>query len=549
MKALEKDRGRRYETAKEMAEDIGRHLHNEPVTASPPSATYRLHKYIRRNRSFVIAGTVVTASLLMGLIVSVAGFFQAARQRDRAIEAERQAVLARDEASSQRDVATEERDRALRAETLAAQRGEQASRKREEAEAVIDLLSELIGSANPDDLKGPNHTVRQSLDDFSVKLDGRLIDQPEVEATVRLMISDVYHQFHQHDRGLTHAERAYQLRKELYGDEHELTIRALRAKGLHLLFSQSPSTRHESRRVFDKIRELDPPLMHEDDEFAIRTKIAMTILLSRDESLAGWKALLDESTSKLGSEHPITSMVRNNYAGSLQSSEKLEEAERQIRLAVMHQETQGGSNDPVASYYRVTLALVLKQRGDHAKVKKILTEELVFQRKQLGHFNRVTFRTLGLLLDVLYLQDQTESANQLFADYVVGMKRENTEPSLFSLRWLLAMVNDRQYLASPTSSNLLELVGLIYLDWSSNADADAIASTRGFGTSLAARLLISGQPDLAGQVTQATWTLDGSVDSSDPGRDNGTAEETESKDVTSGLSVLARPKIHFGDAR
>ncbi len=533
MKALEKDRGRRYETAKEMAEDIGRHLHNEPVAASPPSVTYRLHKYVRRNRSFVIAGTVVTASLLMGLILSVAGFFQAARQRDRAIEAERQALIARDDATRQRDVATDERDRAMRAETLAAQRGEQASRKHEEAEAVIDLLSELIGSANPEDLKGPNYTVRQSLDDFSKKLDKRLIEQPEVEATIQLMISDVYRQFHQFDRGLTHATRAHQLRKELYGDEHELTIRALSAKGLHLLFSQSPSTRDESQRIFDKIRELDPPLMHEDDEFAIRTKNAMTILLPRAEALTGWRALLDESKSKLGSGHPTTSMVRNNYAGRLQYSDKLEEAEQLIRLSVKHQEAYGGSDDPVASQYRVTLALVLKKRGDDDAAKQILTEELALQRKQLGHIHRITFRTLGLLLDVLYRQDHTEASNDLFADYVDAMKRENAEPSLFNLRWLLATVNDRKNLASRPRNDLLKLAALIYLDWSKQADADAIASARGFGTSLAARLLFSGQSDLAEQVTQATWTPDGSVDATDPRRNNGTVEETESKDLSS----------------
>ena len=53
MKAMEKDRTRRYATAQELAQDIERHLGNEPVAASPPSASYRFHKMVRRNRGTI----------------------------------------------------------------------------------------------------------------------------------------------------------------------------------------------------------------------------------------------------------------------------------------------------------------------------------------------------------------------------------------------------------------------------------------------------------------------------------------------------------------
>src|SRR5262249_15972430 len=65
MKCLEKDRARRYETANGLAMDLQRHLRNEPVVASPPSAAYRLQKFIRRNRVLVAAGAVVTAVLVL----------------------------------------------------------------------------------------------------------------------------------------------------------------------------------------------------------------------------------------------------------------------------------------------------------------------------------------------------------------------------------------------------------------------------------------------------------------------------------------------------
>lgn len=66
MKALEKDRTRRYETANELILDIERHLGNEPVSAGPPSAAYRLHKFILRHRAAAITIALVTAALAIG---------------------------------------------------------------------------------------------------------------------------------------------------------------------------------------------------------------------------------------------------------------------------------------------------------------------------------------------------------------------------------------------------------------------------------------------------------------------------------------------------
>jgi serine/threonine protein kinase len=66
IRALEKDRTRRYQTASDLAVDIKRHLDDEPVLAGPPSASYRLHKFIRRNRVAVITFSLVAAALAFG---------------------------------------------------------------------------------------------------------------------------------------------------------------------------------------------------------------------------------------------------------------------------------------------------------------------------------------------------------------------------------------------------------------------------------------------------------------------------------------------------
>src|SRR5688500_3457788 len=66
MKTLEKDRNRRYETANGFAADVQRYLADEPVQACPPSARYRLGKFVRRNRGPVLAAGLVLLALFGG---------------------------------------------------------------------------------------------------------------------------------------------------------------------------------------------------------------------------------------------------------------------------------------------------------------------------------------------------------------------------------------------------------------------------------------------------------------------------------------------------
>jgi tetratricopeptide (TPR) repeat protein len=88
MKALEKDRNRRYETATGLGADVRRYLDDEPVQACPPSAWYRLSKTARRHRAALVTAAVVASALVLGTAVST---WQAVRAR----KAERNAAVAR----------------------------------------------------------------------------------------------------------------------------------------------------------------------------------------------------------------------------------------------------------------------------------------------------------------------------------------------------------------------------------------------------------------------------------------------------------------------
>src|SRR5205085_603731 len=86
-KCLEKDRARRYETASGLAQDLEHYLADEAVVAGPPSAAYRVRKFVRRHRTQVLAATTILLLLLGGIAGTALGLIRAEGQRSRAVAA------------------------------------------------------------------------------------------------------------------------------------------------------------------------------------------------------------------------------------------------------------------------------------------------------------------------------------------------------------------------------------------------------------------------------------------------------------------------------
>jgi eukaryotic-like serine/threonine-protein kinase len=142
MKCLEKDRTRRYDTANGLAQDIEHHLDNEPVEARPPSTAYRVHKFVRRNKGMVAAGSAVTLALLLGIVVSTWQATVAMRARrvaETARVAETQQRVAAQAAQKQADA---ERQRAERELYAANMNLAQQAWRENNVERVRQLLSD-----------------------------------------------------------------------------------------------------------------------------------------------------------------------------------------------------------------------------------------------------------------------------------------------------------------------------------------------------------------------------------------------------------------------
>ena len=102
MKCLEKDRTRRYETANGLAADLKRHLSNEPVTARPPSATYKFQKLFRRNKIAFVGATAVLVALCLGIVATTLQSVRATRAKREALAAQAQEAQLRQQAEAAR---------------------------------------------------------------------------------------------------------------------------------------------------------------------------------------------------------------------------------------------------------------------------------------------------------------------------------------------------------------------------------------------------------------------------------------------------------------
>jgi tetratricopeptide (TPR) repeat protein len=182
MKALEKDRDRRYTTAAEFAADVRGYLAGEPVLARPPGRGYRLGKFVRKNRVVVAAAAVAVLALLGGTAAAVVGLV-------RAQEAIQEAVAAQRLEADQRRVAAEQKRTAEQS----------AAAAREASESMRDLLGHVrqhvFAAGRPVGLqggRGRNLTLREAIDAALPAIDKDFADHPMVEARLRHWIGQSY---------------------------------------------------------------------------------------------------------------------------------------------------------------------------------------------------------------------------------------------------------------------------------------------------------------------------------------------------------------------
>ncbi len=207
MKALEKDRTRRYETANGLAADVQRFLSDEAVEACPPSAGYRFRKFARRNKTALATGATIAAILLAATFVS-SGL---------AVWAMRAARLASaNEARAQAAAAAEQRQR-----SLAQSNAERAAREATKSKAVASFLKEMLNGVGPSVALGRDTAMlKEILEKTLNRLETDLAEQPEVQAELRSTIGHVFSQLGQHEDAEEQHREALRLYRGIHGRAH-----------------------------------------------------------------------------------------------------------------------------------------------------------------------------------------------------------------------------------------------------------------------------------------------------------------------------------------
>ncbi len=166
MKALEKERTRRYAAASDLAADIHRHLRQLPVKAGPPSTSYRLRKLLARHRAAAVSAVLVGLALVAGVIGTSIGMLEAGRQRD------------------------------------------SAQHEAERAHLITEFLVENLELSDPEIALLPEISVRTLLDRAAGEIGVRFADQPEAEAQLRATIGRAYESLGEHQLAEAHLRRA-----------------------------------------------------------------------------------------------------------------------------------------------------------------------------------------------------------------------------------------------------------------------------------------------------------------------------------------------------
>jgi eukaryotic-like serine/threonine-protein kinase len=388
MKALQKDRSRRYETANSFARDIERYLHDEPVDAGPPSAIYRLQKFGRRHR-VALALAAAFAAVLMG--ATAVSTWQAVRAR----RAQAAAVRAYDSETLQRRVALEQRDRAVQAEA-------QAKRSETEARSVLGFFRERVLSApRPEGQEGGlgrEVTLRAALDAAEPGIATGFAEVPTVEAAIRDALGESYSYLGETALAIRQLERARTLRTAELGRDHVDTLESMNKLAVN--YWQAGRI-DDSVALHEETLRLRRAKLGADDPATIGTMNDLALAYQDAGRLSEAITLLEQARKpfeeKMGLEHPDTLTCMSNlavayrHAGRLGDALPLYEETHRRLLAKL------GREHPTTLYSMHNLASGYDAAGKRDLSLPLFAETLKLRKAKLGADHPDTLNTMNSL--------------------------------------------------------------------------------------------------------------------------------------------------------
>ena len=335
MKALERDRDRRYGSPSELAADIERYLQNRPVLARPATASYRLRKYVRRH------GAVAVASGGLALLIAFA-IMQAVQLRR----------------------ITRERDRANR---------------------ITEFMTSMFKVADPNEARGNSITAREILDKSSKEIETGLSKDPQLQAQLMGMMGQVYVSMGLFPQGQAMLERAIKNGRRVGGPDDPDALRAMSYLSF-LLLRQGRYA--DAEKLFKEAIPAQERVFGTNDVITLNTRRYLASVLEFEgkyaEADSVMTQVLADDRRSLGTENAETLRAMNVMANILDDEKRLPEAEKLYRQTLEIQMRTLGPDAPETLTSASNLAGALQELGRLDEAEKLQRETLVARAHVLG---------------------------------------------------------------------------------------------------------------------------------------------------------------------
>ncbi len=382
MKALEKDRARRYDSPNALAADIQRYLDDEPVLASPPSVMYRTQKFVRRHRIAVLGAATVGVMLIVLAVSMTVQAIRIAHERDR------------------------------------------ANREAAAAKSVSDFLIGLFNVSDPREARGNTITAREILDKGSKQIETSLGAQPEVQARLMTTIGTVYQQLGLYGPAQTLFEKALDTRKRVLGPKNPDTLTSmddlastLRREGQFV----------ESEKMLRQTLESQRLVIGPENPATLSTMVDLATTLGeqgrRIEQEKLLRQALEAQRRVLGPENSDTLKSMNDLADTLGAEGNFSAAEELLQQTLEIERRVLGVDHPDTLRTMFNLAADLGFDGHLADAEKLQRETLESRRRVLGVGHADTLASMDNLAEILQGEHRYAEAEALRRESLEAERR------------------------------------------------------------------------------------------------------------------------------
>lgn len=352
LKALEKDRTRRYQTANALALDVRRHLNDEPVAAGPPTATYRASKFVRRHRFGVVVATALLALLLIFAASTAVQAQRIARERDR------------------------------------------ANREAQAAKQVSDFLVGLFQVSDPSQARGSTLTAREILTTGARKIDQELRDQPDVQARLQTSIGTVYTSLGLYAEAGPLLQRAIETGRTVLGERHPETLNAMHALANVYWYERRFA---EAEPLYVQVIAAREQVLGQDHRETLKARFDLGSLAleeNRSEAERLIRETLEAQRRFLGAEHPDTLASMNSLQAFYYRRRQYAEALPLVQTVVEHRRRLLGVDHPDTYRALHNLATIYAGLGRSDEAEQQFGQVLAGRRRVLGEDHPDTCNTM-----------------------------------------------------------------------------------------------------------------------------------------------------------